>query len=66
MGLNFTEKIVKIDDLFEADEVWLTSSTREVQPVSEIDGKELTLSDPINSYWRKILKVFNNQNQTIS
>ncbi len=66
LGLNFTEKIVKIDDLFEADEVWLTSSIREVQPVSEIDGKELTLSDPINSYWRKILKVFNNQNQTIS
>tara|TARA_B100000378_G_scaffold245690_1_gene216686 strand:- start:2075 stop:2932 length:858 start_codon:yes stop_codon:yes gene_type:complete len=66
LGLNFTEKIVKIDDLFEADEVWLTSSTREVQPVSEIDGKELTLSDPINSYWRKILEVFNNQNQTIS
>ena len=66
LGLNFTQKIVKIDDLFEADEVWLTSSTREVQPVSEIDGKELTLSDPINSYWRKILEVFNNQNQTIS
>ena len=66
LGLNFTEKIVKIDDLFEADEVWLTSSTREVQPVSEIDGKELTLSDPINSYWRKILEVFNNQNQAIS
>ena len=66
LGLNFTEKIVKIDDLFKADEVWLTSSTREVQPVSEIDGKELTLSDPIDSYWRKILKVFNNQNQTIS
>ena len=66
LGLNFTEKIVKIDDLFEADEVWLTSSTREVQPVSEIDGKELTLSDPINSSWRKILEVFNNQNQTIS
>ncbi|MCS5543181.1 MAG: aminotransferase class IV [SAR86 cluster bacterium] len=66
LGLNFTEKIVKKDDLFEADEVWLTSSTREVQPVSEIDGKELTLSDPINSYWRKILEVFNNQNQTIS
>ena len=66
LGLNFTEKIVKINDLFEADEVWLTSSIREVQPVSEIDGKELTLSDPINSYWRKILEVFNNQNQTIS
>ena len=33
------QRIVKMQEVFAADEVWLTSSSKEVAPVIEIDGK---------------------------
>ncbi len=33
------QRIVKMDELFAADEVWLTSSSKEIAPVVQIDGK---------------------------
>lgn len=33
------QRIVKVEELFTADEVWLTSSSKEIAPVIEIDGK---------------------------
>jgi D-alanine transaminase len=33
------ERVVKLDELAGADEVWITSSSKEIAPVIEIDGK---------------------------
>jgi len=33
------ERTVTMDEVFAADEVWLTSSSKEIAPVVEIDGK---------------------------
>ena len=33
------ERVVTMDEVFKADEVWLTSSSKEIAPVVEIDGK---------------------------
>lgn len=33
------QRIVKMQELFTADEIWLTSSSKEIAPVIEIDGK---------------------------
>lgn len=33
------ERVVTMDEVFDADEVWVTSSSKEVVPVIEVDGK---------------------------
>jgi len=35
------ERAVTMDEVFEADEVWVTSSSKEVVPVVEVDGKAI-------------------------
>ena len=42
--LPIAENALILDDLLSADEVFLTSTTREVQPVSEIEGQTLPAS----------------------
>lgn len=36
------ERVVAMDEVFTADEVWVTSSSKEVVPVIEIDGKPVS------------------------
>lgn len=37
--INVEQRSVKMQEVFAADEVWLTSSSKEIAPVIEIDGK---------------------------
>ncbi|WP_019614254.1 D-amino acid aminotransferase [Psychromonas ossibalaenae] len=37
-SIKVEERIVTMDEVFNADEVWLTSSSKEIAPVVEIDG----------------------------
>jgi D-alanine transaminase len=37
-GIPLEERVVKLDELRRADEVWLSSSSREIVPVVEVDG----------------------------
>ena len=56
-GFNVSEKEVKIDDLSKADEIWVTSSTKEIQPVSKVDDVLLPEKDYKEYYWYKALKI---------
>ena len=56
-GFNVSEKEVKIDDLSKADEIWVTSSTKEIQPVSKIDDVLLPEKEYEEYYWHKALKI---------
>ena len=40
-GFNVTEQEVRIKDLNKADEIWVTSSTKEIQPVHQVDNMVL-------------------------
>ena len=38
-GLKVHQQDISVDELLSADEVWITSSSREISPITEIDGK---------------------------
>ena len=52
------EEELNFKDLYGADEVWMTSSTKEIQPVRKVDDKVLKLVEPKNSVWFKVLSSF--------
>ena len=56
-GFNVTEKEVRIKDLNKADEIWVTSSTKEIQPVHQVDNMVLPGKELEEYYWNKALKV---------
>ena len=50
-GFNVTEQEVRIKDLNKADEIWVTSSTKEIQPVHQVDNMVLPGKDLEEYYW---------------
>ena len=54
-GLKVFEKDFYLEDLYQADEVWMTSSTQEIHPVSRIDEADLKFKSPKDSLWLQIL-----------
>jgi branched-chain amino acid aminotransferase len=41
-GISMVERVLTLEDLYRADEVFITSTTRGLLPVREIDGRSLT------------------------
>ena len=58
-GLGVEEKWFTKEDLFNADEVWLTSSSKEIAPVIEVDGKTIG-SGEVGLMWEKAIKAYHN------
>lgn len=58
-GLVVEEKWFTTEDLFNADEVWLTSSSKEIAPVIEVDGKTIGTGE-VGSMWEKAIKAYHN------
>ena len=56
-GFKVLEKEIQIDDLNKADEIWLTSSTKEIQPVRKVDNIVLPEKELKEYYWYKALKI---------
>tara|TARA_B100001758_G_scaffold239242_1_gene243352 strand:+ start:1839 stop:2693 length:855 start_codon:yes stop_codon:yes gene_type:complete len=56
-GFTVSEREVRIEDLNKADEIWLTSSTKEIQPVHQVDDVVLPEKKLEEYYWYKALKV---------
>jgi D-alanine transaminase len=52
-GLPSREADVPVAALHDAEEVWITSSTREVMPVTRIDGRPVGAGRP-GAYWKRI------------
>lgn len=46
------ERPVRLDELFSADEVWLTSSSKEIVPVVEVDGRRIADGGPGDTWLR--------------
>ena len=56
-GFNVLEKEIKIEDLNKANEIWVTSSTKEIQPVHKVDNMVLPEKEMREYYWYKALKI---------
>jgi D-alanine transaminase len=45
-GLPWAEANIRVEDLRHADEIWITSSTKEVMPVTRLDGRPVANGRP--------------------
>jgi branched-chain amino acid aminotransferase len=56
IGVSVTERVLKLEDLYYADEVFITSTTRNVQPVSHIEKRAMKQAPgPVT---QKLAKLF--------
>ena len=51
------ERVVTMQELRNADEVWITSSSKEVAPVIEVDGKAVG-DGKVGDIWEKAQALF--------
>lgn len=51
------QRKILLDELFEADEIWITSSSKEVAPVVEIDGKAVG-NGKVGPIWEEALTSY--------
>jgi len=52
-------------ELIQADEIWLTSSTREIAPVVQLDGKDIS-SGVAGSWWRRMMAWYQQHKRNMS
>ena len=51
------ERVVHMDEVFNADEIWITSSTKEIGPVVKIDGSPVG-DGSIGDVWVEVQRLF--------
>ncbi len=51
------ERVITMDEVWEADEVWISSSSKEVVPVVKLDGKSVGDGKP-GPVWEKAAKLY--------
>lgn len=56
-GLNVAEAWFSKEELLNADEVWLTSSSKEVAPVTEVDGKPIG-NGQVGDIWERAINAY--------
>jgi len=56
-GFKVLEKEVKLEDLGKADEIWVSSSTKEIQPIHQVDNMVLPKKEIDEYFWYKALKI---------
>ena len=53
------ERVLKLEEIYRAKEVWITSSTQEIQPVTKIDGREINLKKSYQDcLWYELLSSY--------
>jgi len=56
-GLTINESTFTLNKLLNADEVWISSSTREVMPIIQIDGRTVN-SGKVGQYWECVYEHY--------
>ncbi|WP_028302858.1 aminotransferase class IV [Oceanospirillum maris] len=56
-SIEVEERIVTMDEVLNADELWVTSSSKEIAPVTQLDGKPVG-SGEIGDVWEKAFKIY--------
>ncbi len=55
--MKIEERDIKQEELETADEIWLTSSTREIAPVVKLDNRVVG-NGVAGDYWKKIIALY--------
>lgn len=55
---------ISLSTLRQADEIWITSSTREILPIVELDGKAVG-TGKIGALWYKMVEIFQTYKQSL-
>ena len=63
-GYETVERSIRAEELPHADEIWLTSSTREILAVIELDGALISGGKP-GPVWKQVLEAYQNYKQTL-
>jgi D-alanine transaminase len=63
-GLAVKERDIKQGELETADEIWLTSSTREIAPVVKLDNRVVG-DGAAGDYWKKIIALYQGYKQEL-
>jgi len=63
-AIPFREADISEDELFSADEIWLTSSTREISPVIQLDDHSITNGRP-GPLWRRMIGLYQDYKSAI-
>lgn len=63
-ALPYEERDIAAAELNTADEIWLTSSTREIAPVVELDGKQVA-DGKAGPVWRKVIDRYQQYKQQL-
>ena len=61
-GIACREDIISENELHAADEVWLTSSTKEILPVTRLDGKAVSGGKP-GPMWARVIALYQDYKQ---
>lgn len=56
-GMQMTEADVTVDELWAAEEIWVTSSSMEITPVIELDGRQVGDGEP-GPVWQRACDAF--------
>jgi D-alanine transaminase len=63
--ISYRERSITIDDLKQAEEIWIASSVREIVPVIELDGRPVGGGKP-GPVWQKVNRLFQAYKQSVS
>jgi len=63
-GISFKEADFTAQALSDADEIWLTSSTKEILPVTELDGSPVGRGSP-GVLWQQMIALYQEYKQNI-
>jgi D-alanine transaminase len=64
MGVPYRAAAISETDLRRADEIWISAATREVQPVTVLDGKPVGTGRP-GALWRRVYDEFQRWKQEL-
>ena len=59
-GIPCTERLLQLDELLAAEEIWLTSTLRGLEPITELDGRKVGDGSP-GPLWRQVEPLLEQQ-----
>jgi D-alanine transaminase len=63
-GITCLEADITMEELAGADEIWLTSSTREISPVIRLDGRQVGNGNP-GALWNRMIRLYQNYKEAV-
>jgi D-alanine transaminase len=63
-GIPYAEATFGLAELQSADEIWVSSSTKEILPVTELDGKPVGNGKP-GQHWHRMLELYQQYKATL-